>query len=106
LKEQAEKNLQLRQNEIGKCSAIIEAKQEEFKSLYDERKIELAFGEIPKQTKAIKDLAMNEVFLKEINSLDDKSKEVLDKVLSYVEKKYNAVAMKTAKDVLLNKEQE
>jgi len=106
LKEQAEKNLQLRHNEIGKCVTIINFKLEEFKSLYNERKIELAFGEIPKQVKAIKDLALNEVFLKEVNSLDDKSKEVLDKVLSYVEKKYNAVAMKTAKDVLLNKEQE
>jgi glutamyl-tRNA reductase len=105
LKEQAEKNLQLRHSEIGKCRAIIESRLQEFRSLYDERKIELAFGEIPKQVKAIKDLAVNEVFLKEINSLDDKSKEVLDKVLSYVEKKYNAVAMKTAKEVLLNKDQ-
>jgi glutamyl-tRNA reductase len=48
---------------------------------------------------------VNEVFLKEVNALDEKSKEVLDKVLCYVEKKYNAVAMKTAKDVLMNKEQ-
>ncbi len=106
LKTQAEKNLALRHDEIDKCKRIINSRLQEFKSLYNERKIELAFGEIPKQVKAIKDLAINEVFLKEINSLDDKSKEVLDKVLSYVEKKYNAVAMKTAKDVLLNKEQE
>ncbi len=105
LKAQAEKNLQLRHNEISKCSSIISTKLQEFETLYHERKVELAFGEIPKQVKAIKDLALNEVFLKEVNSLDDKSKEVLDKVLSYVEKKYNAVAMKTAKDVLLNKEQ-
>ncbi len=105
LKTQAEKNLALRHNEIDKCKSIINSQLQLFKSLYNERKIELAFGEIPKQVKAIKDLAINEVFSKEINSLDDKSKEVLDKVLSYVEKKYNAVAMKTAKDVLLNKEQ-
>ena len=105
LKEQAEKNLQLRHNEIDKCRGIIASQLQEFRSLYNERKIELAFGEIPKQVKAIKDLAVKEVFLKEISSMDDKSKEVLEKVLSYVEKKYNAVAMKTAKDVLLNKDQ-
>lgn len=104
LKTQAEKNLELRKGEIEKCRGIIKAKLEEFIALYNERKIELAFGEIPKQVKAIKELAMNEVFSKEINSLDDKSKEVLDKVLNYVEKKYNAVAMKTAKDVLLSKD--
>lgn len=106
LKEQAEKNIKLRQGEINKCEAIIKNKMKEFEALHDERRVELAFGEIPKQVKAIKDLALNEVFSKEISALDDKSKEVLDKVLSYVEKKYNAVAMKTAKDVLLNKDQE
>lgn len=104
LKQQAEINLELRKNEVDKCRDIIKSKLDEFISIYNERKIELAFGEIPKQVKAIKELAMNEVFSKEINSLDDKSKEVLDKVLNYVEKKYNAVAMKTAKDVLLSKD--
>lgn len=104
LKIQAEKNLELRKNEIEKCKAIIKSKLDEFVAIYNERKIELAFGEIPKQVKAIKELAVNEVFLKEINSLDDKGKEVLDKVLNYVEKKYNAVAMKTAKEVLLSKD--
>lgn len=104
LKSQAEKNLDLRKGEVNKCRAIIKSKLDEFITLYNERKIELAFGEIPKQVKAIKELAMNEVFSKEINSLDDKSKEVLDKVLNYVEKKYNAVAMKTAKEVLLSKD--
>ncbi len=102
LKEQAEINLQLRKNEIIKCEQIIQAKTEQFNWLRRERKIELAFGEVPKQVRAIKDLALNEVFAKEINSLDHQSKEVLDKILSYVEKKYNAVAIKTAKEVLLN----
>jgi glutamyl-tRNA reductase len=70
--------------------------------MHKERRIELAFGEIPRQVKAIKELALTEVFAKEVNSLDEQGKEVLDKVLAYVEKKYNAVAIKTAKDVLLN----
>jgi len=94
--------LQLRKNEIIKCEQIIKAKTEQFNRLRRERKIEVAFGDVPKQVKAIKDLAVNEVFAKEINLLDNQSKEILDKVLSYVEKKYNAVAIKTAKEVLLN----
>ena len=102
LKAQAEANLQLRKNEIDKCEQIIKNKTEQFKWLHKERRIELAFGEVPRQVKAIKDLALNEVFAKEINLLDSNSKEVLEKVLSYVEKKYNAVAIKTAKEVLLN----
>ncbi len=102
LKEQADVNMQLRRNEITKCEQIIKAKSEQFLWLHKERRIELAFGEVPRQVKAIKDLALNEVFAKEISSLDHQSKEILDKVLAYVEKKYNAVAIKTAKNVLLN----
>lgn len=102
LKTQAENNMQLRKNEIIKCENIIRSKSEQFIWLHKERRIELAFGEVPKQVRAIKDLALNEIFAKEINSLDVQSKEVLDKVLAYVEKKYNAVAIKTAKSVLLN----
>lgn len=101
LKIQAEANLQLRKNEIEKCEEIIAQRAVLFNSLYAERRIELAFGEVPKQVKAIKDLAMNEVFVKEINLLDLQSKEVLEKVMSYMEKKYNAVAIKTAKEVFL-----
>lgn len=102
LKEQAEANMQLRKLEVDKCEQIIKAKAQQFTWLHRERRIELAFGEVPRQVRAIKDLALNEVFAKEINLLDNQSKEVLDKVLAYVEKKYNAVAIKTVKNVLLN----
>jgi glutamyl-tRNA reductase len=102
LKAQADANLQLRRNEIEKCEEIIKNRAELFNTLYEERRVELAFGEIPKQVKAIKELAINEVFAKEMNTLDLQSKEVLEKVLSYMEKKYNAVAIKTAKEVFLS----
>lgn len=104
LKEQAEQNLKLRQSEISKCEEIIQQKFEEFKRLQKERQIELAFGEIPRKIKAIKDVALTEVFAREISELDGNSKEVLDKVIGYIEKKYNAVTMKTAKDVFLKNE--
>lgn len=105
LKHQASENLAKRETEIGACRKIIFNKTEEFKYLLKERKIELAFGDIPKQIRNVKETALNEVFAKEINGLDPASKEVLDKVLQYMEKKYNAIAMKTAKEALLsNKE--
>lgn len=100
LKEIAATNLQLRKNEISKCEKIIAEKTEQFNQLLNERRIELAFGEIPKKVKAIKEIALSEVFAKEIDQMDENGRQVLDKVLSYVEKKYNAVAIKTAKEVL------
>jgi len=104
LKNRAEQNLQLRLSEMEKCAAIIDYKLQEFKHMQRERQIELAFGEIPRQVKAIKEIAMNEVFVRELNGLDPSSKDLLDKVIGYMEKKYNAVAMKTAKDVFLKDE--
>ncbi len=101
LKKQAVENLSKRESEIEACKAIIEAKVEEFKQLFQERKIELAFGEIPKQIRSIKETAINEVFAKDLNMMDSESKEVLEKVLSYMEKKYNALTIKTAKKVFL-----
>ncbi len=93
-----------RLSEMTKCETIIGFKLEEFKRLQKERLVELAFGEIPRQVRAIKDVALTEVFAKEISELDTNSKEVLDKVIGYIEKKYNAVAMKTAKEVFLKDE--
>lgn len=101
LRAQADVNMQLRKNEIAKCERIIAQKSVQFEDLYAERRVELAFGAVPKQVKAIRELAVNEVFAREINQLDPASKEVLEKVLTYMEKKYNAVAIKTAKEVLL-----
>jgi len=101
LKKQAAENLLKRECEVDACYKIIQTKVDEFKHLFQERKIELAFGEIPKQIKYIKETALNEVFAKELNTLDSQSKEVLEKVLIYMEKKYNALAIKTAKKVFL-----
>jgi glutamyl-tRNA reductase len=103
LKAQANANLQLRKAEIYRCDEIIQQKIMAFDALYAERRIELAFAQIPKQVKAFKELALNEVFAKDLNKLDEQGKEVLDKVLTYMEKKYNAVAIKTAKEVFLSK---
>jgi glutamyl-tRNA reductase len=104
LKKQAAENLLKRESEVEACKAIIFNKVEEFKQLFQERKIELAFGEIPKQVKSIKETALTEVFAKEMGTLDSQGKEVLDKVLSYMEKKYNALAIKTAKKVFLEED--
>lgn len=101
LKQQASENLAKRETEIEACRKIIFHKTEEFNYLLKERRIEVAFGDIPKQIRSVKETAINEVFAKEIGQLDPNSKEVLDKVIQYIEKKYNAIAMKTAKEALL-----
>lgn len=103
LREVAKENLAQRESELEKCKAIIENNLAEAEQIFREREVELAFAEIPNRVRQIKETALNEIFAKDLNLLDEKGKAVLDKVLDYMEKKYNAVAMKTAKEALLEK---
>ena len=58
-------------------------------------------SEVPQKIKEIKEIAVNEVFSKELESMTSDSKEVLDKMLAYIEKKYISVPMKMAKQIFL-----
>jgi len=101
LQEVAKENLQSREKELEACKIIIEKNIEGFKQILKTRKVELAMSEVPKKVKEIRETA-NEVFAKELQGLDSESKEVLDKMLSYMEKKYISVPMKMAKEILTN----
>ncbi|MCC6601018.1 MAG: glutamyl-tRNA reductase, partial [Crocinitomicaceae bacterium] len=101
LQEIARKNLLEREKELSACVKIIEGNIEEFRKELKERKVELAMSDVPKKVKEIRETAVNEVFAKDIEKLDAGSKETLDKVIAYLEKKYISVPMKMAKEILI-----
>ncbi len=100
LQEVAKENLMAREQEMLACHTIIEKNILEFKQILKTRKVEQAMSEVPKKMKEIRTTA-NEVFAKDLSSLDAASKEVLDRILSYMEKKYISVPMKMAKAILI-----
>lgn len=100
LQEIAAENMKAREQELDTCKVIIQANIYEFRQILKTRKVELAMSEVPKKVKEIRETA-NEVFAKELNALNPESKEVLDKIISYMEKKYISVPMKMAKDILI-----
>lgn len=83
-------------------SPLIEEQLIAFKQAFKERKVEIVMREIPQKIKEIKEIAMTQVFAKEMKGLGAESKEVLDKMLTYMEKKYISVPMKMAKEILLD----
>ncbi len=101
LKETARKNIQERYDELINAEHIIDKNIEDFKVVLRQRKIEIAMGNVPKKIKEIKQKAMDAVFADEINTLDDNAKQVLEKVMSYMEKKYISVPMIMAKEILV-----
>ena len=80
---------------------MIDDRINEFEHLLRERRIEVSMREIPKVVKEIRARATTQVFNKEMDELDPKSREVLEKMMDYMEKKYISVPMKMAKEIML-----
>ena len=101
LQEIAKKNLLEREKELSACEIIIDQNIEEFRRDFKERMVEIAMSDVPRKVKEIRETAVNEIFAKDIEKLDVQSKETLDKVIAYLEKKYISVPMKMAKEILI-----
>ena len=96
-------NLEKRAREIIHVEEIIQDAVEDYKSIFKERQVELAMRIVPEKVKEIKSTALEQVFAKELDALDKDSKETMQKIIDYMEKKYISMPMKMAKEILLKK---
>jgi glutamyl-tRNA reductase len=94
-------NLKERAKELAHVAEILKEAQQEFEEIFQIRQVELAMRSVPEQIKRIKSDALNEIFKEDIEALDPQSREVLEKVLGYMEKKYIAGPMKLAKEIMV-----
>ena len=102
LKKLAEDNLAFRRKEISKVKEILADRVVEFKEIYRQRQIEIDHNHIPSEIKAIKDRAMNLVYKKQLDNLDPKTRDLIEEMMSYMEKKCIAVPIKKAKEANTN----
>lgn len=102
LKSIAESNLIERQKEFIAAEKLIDENVSAFHQLHRTRSLELRMKDVPEKIREIKDKAMNDIFANEISSLDENSKEVLRKVLDYMERKCISVPMVMAKEIILD----
>ena len=102
LNEVARKNLQERYQELTHAEVIIADNIAEFITSLKQRRIELAMRQVPEKIKEIRNTAINSVFAEEVQGMDEQSREILEKVINYMEKKYISVPMIMAKDILIN----
>ncbi|QEC75804.1 glutamyl-tRNA reductase [Mucilaginibacter ginsenosidivorax] len=102
LNEVAKRNLQERYHELVHAEGIIEQNIAEFLTQLKQRRIEVAMRQVPEKIKEIRNTAINSVFADEVQSMDQQSRDILEKVINYMEKKYISVPMIMAKDILIN----
>ncbi len=101
LKEIASSNLEERKGEYLAAEQLIEENIVNFRQLYKTRALELKMKNVPDKIREIKDKAMNDIFAEDIRGMDDHSREVLLRVMDYMEKKCISVPMVMAKEIIL-----
>lgn len=102
LNEIAKRNLQERYQELTHAEQIIAQNISEFLPQLKQRRIEVAMRQVPEKIKEIRHTALNTVFANEVQSMDEQSRQILERVINYMEKKYISVPMVMAKEILIN----
>lgn len=97
----AKENLAFREREVQQAKNLLTEYLSEFPALFQQRQLELAMRSVPTEIKAVKKKAMDEVFRREVEVLDEATRELVDRMLSYMEKKCIGIPMKAAREALL-----
>jgi len=87
LRELADKNLQFRQTEVGEASSILETHVTGFHSIHRQRQIEKSLTELPAEINAVKKRAIEQVYSKQLEDLDEDAKSLIHEMMDYMEKK-------------------
>ncbi len=101
LRNLAKINLAFREEEVGRAQKLLYQYLAEFPGLLKQRQVELAFRNLPSDIKAVKQKAIEEVFRKEVELLDDNARELMLRMLTYMEKKCIGLPMKAAREAVL-----
>lgn len=101
LRQLAKENLAFRVKEVSKAEQVLASHLRQFKITFQQRKITRAMRDVPREIKAIKAHAMNKVFKKDLEQLDEETIQLLEKMMSYMEKRCIGIPMKAAKEALV-----
>jgi glutamyl-tRNA reductase len=97
LRQLADANISFREKEVEHGREIIIDSIYTFQQIYKERQITRALREVPSAVKEVKSHAMNNVFKKELENLDEEALDLLSRMMSYMEKRCISIPMEAAK---------
>lgn len=101
LRHLAVENMSFRTQEIQKAQQRLHLHETALEDLYRQRLLERALQDYPVQIKEVRKKALEEVFAKELEQYDPQVKELMDKVLTYMEKKCISIPMKAARETII-----
>ncbi|MEO9257044.1 MAG: hypothetical protein ABI207_01605, partial [Crocinitomicaceae bacterium] len=94
-------NQKERAKEVAHVEKILFEELNHFVSQHRMRQVEIAMREVPEKVKEIRHQALENVFAQDLAAMDPKSREILEKIVGFIEKKYISIPMKMAKDILV-----
>ncbi len=97
----AQENMDFRRREIELAQAIVERHLEETETLYQTRLIERAMSHVPQRIKEVRHTAVNKIFRKELADLDPDTRELMDRMMLYMEKRCIGIPMQAAREAVL-----
>lgn len=98
LRQLAKQNMAFRLNEVEKAKKLIGKRVDEFKMRFRQRQIERAMSDVPTQIKSIKAHAMDSVFKNELDKLNPEARELVERMMDYMEKRCIGIPMVAVKD--------
>lgn len=102
LKHLADENLAFREQELSTAHDRLREHIGAFPGELKARQLELAMRSVPDEIRAVRQKAVNEVFRKDMEQLDDNARALIDEMLGYMEKKCIGIPMRVAKASLLS----
>jgi glutamyl-tRNA reductase len=97
----AKENLAFREQEVSRAKHLLDNYLQEFPTIHKQRQLEIALRSLPTEIKAVKSRALNDVFRKEVETLDDHTRDLVERMLAYMEKKCIGIPMKAAREALI-----
>ena len=102
LKPLAQANTAGRRAALGDCQRIVDEGLTELALRLQQRKVEKALRNLPTLLAEVRSTALNEIFADELSTLDGDTRELVERIVRYLEKKYISLPMKLAKEVVMD----
>lgn len=101
LRQLAKENFAFRKQEMEHARTLLASYTAEFPQQYRQRRLEIALRQVPESIKAVKEKALSEVFKKEVETLDPDTRQLVERMLGYMEKKCIGIPMKAAREAII-----
>jgi len=100
LRKLANENHNFRKQEVLKAQVLLAEQISAFRVIYQQRQLEKVLLHVPTEIKAIKSHAMNVVFKKDLDGMDEATRDLFERMITYMEKRCISVPMKAAKEIV------